>query len=105
MGQSGKEGGCVFPHSRSPSLSLTLSLTLTHPRSSSLFPLLPPCFSVQGPELLVDNRIYDYSLDLWSFGCMFAAMIFKKEPFFFGEGGGTTEQEGEREGEKPKELC
>jgi casein kinase II subunit alpha len=37
-----------------------------------------------GPELLVDLRDYDYSLDLWSLGCMFAGMIFKKEPFFQG---------------------
>jgi len=27
---------------------------------------------------------YDYSLDLWSLGCMFAAMIFRKDPFFCG---------------------
>jgi len=38
----------------------------------------------KGPELLVDMRDYDYSLDMWSLGCMFAAMIFKKEPFFHG---------------------
>lgn len=38
----------------------------------------------KGPELLVDLQDYDYSLDLWSFGCMFAGMIFKKEPFFHG---------------------
>jgi len=38
----------------------------------------------KGPELLVDMQEYDYSLDLWSFGCMFAGMIFKKEPFFHG---------------------
>eukprot|EP00762_Andalucia_godoyi_P001912 ANDGO_06045.mRNA.1 Casein kinase II subunit alpha len=38
----------------------------------------------KGPELLVDLRDYDYSLDLWSFGCMFASIIFKKEPFFHG---------------------
>jgi len=29
-------------------------------------------------------QLYDYSLDLWSLGCMFASMIFKKEPFFHG---------------------
>lgn len=29
----------------------------------------------KGPELLVDLRDYDYSLDLWSFGCMFAAIV------------------------------
>lgn len=39
----------------------------------------------KGPELLVDFRYYDYSLDLWSFGCMFASMVFKKEPFFHGK--------------------
>ena len=29
-------------------------------------------------------QLYDYSLDLWSLGCMFASMIFRKEPFFHG---------------------
>jgi casein kinase II subunit alpha len=38
----------------------------------------------KGPELLVDFQEYDYSLDLWSVGCMFASMIFRKEPFFHG---------------------
>jgi casein kinase II subunit alpha len=38
----------------------------------------------KGPELLVDLQDYDYSLDLWSFGCMFAGLIFKREPFFHG---------------------
>ena len=38
----------------------------------------------KGPELLVDLQEYDYSLDLWSLGCMFAGMIFRKEPFFHG---------------------
>ena len=39
----------------------------------------------KGPELLVDYRLYDYSLDLWSLGCMMASMVFKKEPFFHGK--------------------
>ena len=39
---------------------------------------------VLGPELLVNMRMYDYSLDMWSLGCMFAGMIFQKEPFFHG---------------------
>ena len=39
----------------------------------------------KGPELLVDDIYYDYSLDIWSLGCMFAGMIFKKEPFFQGK--------------------
>ena len=37
-----------------------------------------------GPELLVNMRQYDYSLDMWSLGCMFAGMTFQKEPFFHG---------------------
>jgi casein kinase II subunit alpha len=39
----------------------------------------------KGPELLVDQRDYDYALDLWSLGCMFAGMIFRIEPFFYGK--------------------
>jgi len=38
----------------------------------------------KGPELLVDQQLYDYSLDMWSLGCMLAGMIFRKEPFFHG---------------------
>ncbi|KAL3283754.1 hypothetical protein HHI36_017924 [Cryptolaemus montrouzieri] len=38
----------------------------------------------KGPELLVDYGYYDYSLDIWSVGCMFAAMIFRRDPFFHG---------------------
>ncbi|XP_020576649.1 casein kinase II subunit alpha-2-like [Phalaenopsis equestris] len=40
----------------------------------------------KGPELLVDFQHYDYSLDMWSLGCMFASMIFRKDPFFYGVG-------------------
>ena len=39
----------------------------------------------KGPELLVDYQLYDYSLDMWSLGAMFASMIFRKEPFFHGQ--------------------
>jgi casein kinase II subunit alpha len=34
--------------------------------------------------LLVDFQEYDYSLDMWSLGAMFASMIFRREPFFHG---------------------
>lgn len=34
--------------------------------------------------MLVDYQEYDYSLDMWSLGAMFASMIFRKEPFFHG---------------------
>ena len=38
----------------------------------------------KGPELLVDLQDYDYSLDMWSLGCMVAGMVFRREPFFHG---------------------
>jgi casein kinase II subunit alpha len=38
----------------------------------------------KGPELLVDFQDYDYSLDIWSFGCVLAGMIFIVHPFFHG---------------------
>ena len=38
----------------------------------------------KGPELLLGNNYYDYSLDIWSTGCMLAGMIFNTEPFFRG---------------------
>jgi casein kinase II subunit alpha len=38
----------------------------------------------KGPELLLEYQYYDYSLDIWSLGCMFAGMLFMKEPFFMG---------------------
>lgn len=31
----------------------------------------------KGPELLVDYRYYDYSLDIWSLGCLLAGIIFR----------------------------
>jgi serine/threonine protein kinase len=36
----------------------------------------------KGPELLVDLQDYDYSLDMWSLGCMFAGMVLPPCPFF-----------------------
>jgi casein kinase II subunit alpha len=38
----------------------------------------------KGPELLLNNTKYDYSLDIWSLGCVLAGMVFNKEPFFYG---------------------
>lgn len=39
----------------------------------------------KGPELLINLQQYDYLLDLWSVGCMLAAIVFHKEPFFRGD--------------------
>ncbi|KAK2955623.1 putative Casein kinase II subunit alpha [Blattamonas nauphoetae] len=38
----------------------------------------------KGPELLTNLRCYDYSLDIWSLGCVLAAIMFQKTPFFRG---------------------
>lgn len=39
----------------------------------------------KAPELLLGLRCYDYSVDVWSVGCIFAGLVFKKAPFFRGE--------------------
>lgn len=39
----------------------------------------------KGPELLVGYRMYDYTLDIWSLGCVLAGILFRKEPFFQGK--------------------
>jgi casein kinase II subunit alpha len=38
----------------------------------------------KGPELLVEDKLYHYSLDIWSLGCTMAGMIFRMDPFFKG---------------------
>jgi len=38
----------------------------------------------KGPELLVNLRDYDYSLDVWSLGCVLAGLIFRRDNFFMG---------------------
>lgn len=39
----------------------------------------------KGPELLVEDKKYHYSLDIWSLGCTLAGMLFKTKTFFKGE--------------------
>ncbi|EKE38486.1 protein kinase domain containing protein [Entamoeba nuttalli P19] len=40
--------------------------------------------SYKSPELLLNMQQYDYSLDMWGFGCILGSLIFKKEPIFEG---------------------
>ncbi|TRY98085.1 hypothetical protein DNTS_023534 [Danionella cerebrum] len=43
---------------------------------------------VKPHNVMIDHqlrKLYDYSLDMWSLGCMLASMIFQKEPFFHGQ--------------------
>ncbi|TVU44870.1 hypothetical protein EJB05_04331, partial [Eragrostis curvula] len=54
-----------------------------HPKMEYNARVASRCY--KGPELLVDLLDYDYSLDLWSLGCTFAAMIFRVDPFFSGQ--------------------
>jgi hypothetical protein len=72
------------PPSKPPahSLSRVLHPSMSHPLAS-IHPSIPP----QGPELLVDFQLYDYGLDMWSLGCMLAAIIFKKVRLGVGGGG------------------
>ena len=39
----------------------------------------------KGPELLVEDKRYHYSLDMWSLGCTFAGMLFRIDTFFKGQ--------------------
>ena len=39
----------------------------------------------KAPELLFDYKKYDYSIDLWSLGCIFGALLFQKDFLFKGE--------------------
>lgn len=39
----------------------------------------------KGPELLLGYRHYDFSLDIWSLGCVFAGLLFRRDPFFEGD--------------------
>lgn len=36
------------------------------------------------PELLTEFKYYNYAVDMWAAGCIFASMIFRKKPFFHG---------------------
>ncbi|KAH9387186.1 casein kinase II subunit alpha [Nematocida major] len=47
----------------------------------------------KAPELLLGNRYYDYSLDIWSAGCILGEMLFTQMPFF---NGSTNEDQLER---------
>lgn len=38
----------------------------------------------KSPELLFEFLYYDYAIDIWSAGCLFAGLIFNVDPFFNG---------------------
>lgn len=60
---------CTILHT----LALTVD-TATHATAHVLACAAPHRY-FKGPELLVDMQSYDYSLDLWSFGCVVAAIV------------------------------
>lgn len=49
------------------------------------YPVRVATRAYKGPELLLNLRDYDYSLDMWSLGCVFGAMLFRKSQLFKGE--------------------
>ena len=38
----------------------------------------------KAPELLLGYEYYDYAIDMWSFGCVLAGLLTRREPFFRG---------------------
>ena len=36
----------------------------------------------KAPEIIFAQRNYDYKVDVWSFGCIFASLLFRQDPFF-----------------------
>ena len=47
-----------------------------HPKKEYNVRVASRCF--KGPELLVDYMMYDYSLDLWSVGCILAGIVCRR---------------------------
>lgn len=39
----------------------------------------------KAPELLLGNKYYDYAVDIWGLGCIFAAVLFQQEIVFQGK--------------------
>ena len=46
----------------------------------------------KAPELLVNYYLYDFGVDIWAVGCMFAQMLFKIKHFFRPGGHGEYER-------------
>lgn len=38
----------------------------------------------KAPEILFGHGFYDFAIDMWGFGSLFASIIFRKNPFFGG---------------------
>ncbi|XP_055986217.1 casein kinase II subunit alpha-like [Sorex fumeus] len=53
-----------------------------HPGKEYNTKIASRCF--KAPELLIEYDTYDYSMDMWSLGCILASLVFQKEPFFYG---------------------
>ncbi|CAG2183656.1 unnamed protein product [Oppiella nova] len=52
--------------------------------TDKIYPVTVASRFYKPPELLLAYHKYDFALDMWSFGCVAAALIFKREPFFNG---------------------
>ena len=38
----------------------------------------------KAPELILEFQYYNYGVDIWSVGCIFASILFRKNPFILG---------------------
>lgn len=84
--------------SRAVGLVVTSPPPLTHARTHTLtssgreYNVRVASRYFKGPELLVDFQQYDYSLDMWSLGCVVAGMVRaqgRSEIAMHSQGGGT----------------
>ncbi|MDP5292467.1 hypothetical protein Q9290_09215 [Oceanimonas sp. CHS3-5] len=50
----------------------------------SEYPITVSSYHYRAPELLLGMKQYDYSLDMWSFACIFAGLVCNSFPFVKG---------------------
>ncbi|KAM7532682.1 hypothetical protein Aperf_G00000130619 [Anoplocephala perfoliata] len=56
----------------------------TYYKPGNEYPLLNYGIYYEAPELTLGYEKYNCSIDIWSFSCMLAALLFRRKHFFFG---------------------
>ncbi|EJD36035.1 casein kinase II catalytic subunit [Auricularia subglabra TFB-10046 SS5] len=78
-----KPGNVVIDHARRQLRLIDWGIAeFYHPRRA--YNVRVSTLHYKAPELLAGYQYYDYAIDLWSFGCIFAALVFRKDAFFRG---------------------
>jgi len=75
--QNGKLIGVKFYHAKSLNWTKKISISI----SGQEYNVRVASRYFKGPELLVDYQMYDYSLDMWSLGCVLVSFLYNV--FFF----------------------